>query len=398
MLYFYNDGEIDINGATIAGLSAKDNNKPIGFFGTGLKYAIACILRWDGEISIWSGKTKYIFSLNELMFRGASFKQIVMTNRSTGKVSELGFTTEYGKNWKPWQVFRELYSNAIDENGDVTQYDSKDLHGGGKTVIEVSSEELHDIYPKRDSIILPKTFGPKIETKYGYIYNTPNNSVYYRGVRVAEAESKYTYNITDTLDLTEDRTVDTYYMRRAAGRLVINCKSRDIIYDIITAKDGLESDLYYTAYSEHTPEFMDACRQIHLETPNKYATVTEFLKRYDKTFKENTEVTISTIQKSMMDKAIRVCCAMFNINDSELPNIKYGNLGRETLGLYDPKCREIWIDVKCFNSGTKFVTSTLYEEITHWLTGHTDCNYTMQTYLFDKIITLYEEHVLKEPI
>jgi hypothetical protein len=114
MLYFHNPGEIDIRGATIAGLSAKQGDSPIGFFGTGLKYAIASVLRWQGRISIWSGTEEYKFLARSLDFRGVEFQQIMMNDQP------LGFTTEYGKTWQPWQIFRELYANALDEGGGVS--------------------------------------------------------------------------------------------------------------------------------------------------------------------------------------------------------------------------------------------------------------------------------------
>lgn len=82
-LYFHNPGEIDIRGATIAGLSAKEGDNPIGFFGTGLKYSIASVLRWGGSIKIYSSQTQYSFGASELEFRGKSFSQ-VMLHKETG--------------------------------------------------------------------------------------------------------------------------------------------------------------------------------------------------------------------------------------------------------------------------------------------------------------------------
>ena len=50
-LLFTNPGEIDIRGATIAGLSAKEDAGAIGYFGTGLKYAIAQVLANGGQFN-----------------------------------------------------------------------------------------------------------------------------------------------------------------------------------------------------------------------------------------------------------------------------------------------------------------------------------------------------------
>ena len=150
MLYFTNPGEIDIRGATIAGLSAKDTNTPIGKFGTGLKYAIASILRWGGDITIYAGPTHYQFTALDLDFRGAAFKQVAMNicpsdqagSEAPSSQTPLGFTTEYGKHWEPWEIFRELLANARDEGGDVSDTPPNHIGQPGNTTIVVNCPQL----------------------------------------------------------------------------------------------------------------------------------------------------------------------------------------------------------------------------------------------------------------
>ncbi|HEX4610447.1 MAG TPA: hypothetical protein VH092_19815, partial [Urbifossiella sp.] len=43
-LVFSNPGAIDINLVKLLGVSVKDSDNAIGFFGTGMKYALACTL------------------------------------------------------------------------------------------------------------------------------------------------------------------------------------------------------------------------------------------------------------------------------------------------------------------------------------------------------------------
>ena len=50
-VYFYNNGFLPRDSFALMGASEKSEGA-IGFFGTGLKYAIACILRWNGSIEI----------------------------------------------------------------------------------------------------------------------------------------------------------------------------------------------------------------------------------------------------------------------------------------------------------------------------------------------------------
>jgi len=45
MIVFGNDGGLDLQAAMTFGVSAKETNNPFGQFGTGLKYAVAILLR-----------------------------------------------------------------------------------------------------------------------------------------------------------------------------------------------------------------------------------------------------------------------------------------------------------------------------------------------------------------
>src|ERR1700733_12022356 len=51
MIVFENYGEIEIDAITTFGVSVKEGPNPIGFFGTGLKYAVAVLLRHGCKVS-----------------------------------------------------------------------------------------------------------------------------------------------------------------------------------------------------------------------------------------------------------------------------------------------------------------------------------------------------------
>ena len=57
MVVFENTGEIDILSISSFGVSVKEGDSPIGFFGTGLKYAIAVLLRHNQKITAYCGLT-----------------------------------------------------------------------------------------------------------------------------------------------------------------------------------------------------------------------------------------------------------------------------------------------------------------------------------------------------
>ncbi len=116
MITFSNPGKIDIRLITTLGVNVKESDNPIGYFGTGLKYAIAVLLREKQKVEIWSGTERIAFEIRPDTVRGKSFGFIWLgTARSPWQC--LGFTTELGKNWTLENAYRELYSNCMDEGG-----------------------------------------------------------------------------------------------------------------------------------------------------------------------------------------------------------------------------------------------------------------------------------------
>ena len=92
-VFFSNDGEMDILGATIMGVHVKEGSNPIGHFGTGLKFAIATLLRTGHAVKIYVGEKLYNFDVEKVNIRGKDFDVVCMT------CVRLGFTTDTGKNW-----------------------------------------------------------------------------------------------------------------------------------------------------------------------------------------------------------------------------------------------------------------------------------------------------------
>ena len=196
MIYFSNPGEIDINAAMTLGVNAKEGESPIGQFGTGLKYAIAVLLRTEHKVAIWSGLTKYEFNSIEMETRGVKYYQVTMNG------SPLGFTTALGKHWKVWQAFRELYSNTKDEGGTTSSVAK--FPAENTTVIMVNGREINEAYAERGNYFIenkrPLTVDGSVE-----IYSGKN--IFYRGILVKEVDTCFMYNLTAGVELTEDRTI-----------------------------------------------------------------------------------------------------------------------------------------------------------------------------------------------
>ena len=70
MITFHSPTVLPIEAATTMGVSVKESDNAIGKFGTGLKYAIAGVLRLGGSIAMTIAGTRYEFTAVPTDIRG----------------------------------------------------------------------------------------------------------------------------------------------------------------------------------------------------------------------------------------------------------------------------------------------------------------------------------------
>ena len=69
-----NEGEIEINSFELIGASTKrEDDTKIGFFGSGLKYSIAYMMRKNISFRVFSGRTELIFTTIPETLKDQSF-------------------------------------------------------------------------------------------------------------------------------------------------------------------------------------------------------------------------------------------------------------------------------------------------------------------------------------
>ena len=154
---FQNPGIIDPRSITTFGVSSKESKNPIGFFGTGLKYAISVLLRLNCQVTIHSGACTYTFDVENTRIRVNDFNLVRMSTAGAAPVP-CGFTTELGKTWAAWQAFRELACNALDEAGTYwATNDTTVTPAPNATTVIVTGENFAPAWAERDQIILPRS-------------------------------------------------------------------------------------------------------------------------------------------------------------------------------------------------------------------------------------------------
>lgn len=267
-------GLIDIRAFTTFGVNAKPNaTNPIGYFGTGLKFAVAVLCREGCEVTVWIGEEPYVFYSEKMQFRGVDFLQLRMKRRrgvtSRWMSQELPYTTELGRNWELWMAFRELHSNTLDEGGSSyasVPGEDEDGPGGapGVTRIVVCGDAYAAVYAARDEVFLPGAADEA--SRVCVLRDVPSKYGYYRGLRATELrlQSNHTWCVYEKMELTEDRTLKYGFMfQYYAARAVMESHDAAFIDSVLKAEyDTFESTFEWENYS-YTPteEFLASCRK-----------------------------------------------------------------------------------------------------------------------------------------
>lgn len=399
---FENKGVIDLRAIKMFGISAKTGENPIGFFGTGLKYAIAIILRERCELTLFAGLDRYDFKVETISMREKSFEVITMNGE------ELPFTTELGKNWELWQAFRELYCNTKDENGTI--YACNDHTDGieGMTRFIVNGECFKSVFDKRSDYFLDLSDHLKIKEGTIEIFNKPSDGIFYRGIRVGDLpkQSLFTYNFASTkIDLTEDRTVK--YMHSVIDQMTkasIQIEEKFHCKRLLTAKkDFLENDFdfnFWSGIEVHHPsdafiKTLEKCFDDNTDFLNHSARRLETARRKSKTSKNLQPLVLNEVEKKQLVRAREICGRVFPRSD-KYEVLVVEHLGEETMAFADMEQERIVLSKRSFTMGTKFLISTMIEEYMHLDTGFGDHTRELQTHLFDTICTLIETNVIME--
>lgn len=260
---FETPGILDLRAITCLGVNTKPNStSPIGQFGTGLKYAVAVLVRHGIPLTLVTGGEVYAFYRKTERFRDKDFdfvrmkkESLLKTLRSRTIYSELSYTTEYGKFWQLWQVFRELYSNTLDEMGRTYVVDdlAEIQYAPDTTYIIVVSDEFATEYDQRDKNFLPDGLRVQQQNERIQVLDRPSSHIYYRGMRVMDLStpSAVTYNFLSGVELTEDRTAkNTFLIDHYIQQFLLTEAPVEIVTKAVSAEeDTMESRLSFTHQS-----------------------------------------------------------------------------------------------------------------------------------------------------
>lgn len=384
-IYFYNEEPIDLNAIAVMGVSVKVNDNPIGFFGTGSRFSIATWLRHGCKVTLVRNGEIIPFTTKTEVIRGQEFNRVYMGD------DPLGFTSDLGKTWEPWQALRELACNAFDEGGEVSD---KLPAGDWGTVFIVEGGPADEAYANRHETFL---MTPTAWESAGCdIHRGTSRFGYYRGVRAYQGNSLslHTYNVKERMNLTEDRTIkDTYWYKAAIATALIKCDIEEIVHDAVMADQGwLERDLDYDRTVTPSDAFMAVVGRMR-GNAHLNPSALKIWKRHANVNEVYTEVTLDAYEERLLDDALRLVDRIGgDIRRGDF--IVVNGLGSGIYGAV--RSGQILIAKAAFDMGARFLASTLYEEWLHHTQDMEDESRELQNLLFEKLFGFVERIVAIE--
>ena len=383
MITFHSPTILPIEAATTMGVSVKESDNAIGKFGTGLKYAIAGVLRLGGTIAMTIAGTRYEFTAVATDIRGKSFGVVHCNGIACG------FTTDLGKHWEPWQLFRELASNALDEGGGWSHTPENAV-----TVITVRCAEV-EAAGRDDGVFLREGLPVLVSSAIGAtIHEGPSRHYYFRGIRAGSfaTEAPVTVNVTNG-SLSEDRLLDLATVRSELAWAVRapTTWNREFMRQVIAHGDvgdfwvdNLNPYIVKSIGNEKLLQWLDE-RQKAIRHPH--------IRKAWRTYKEATGGAYAACEwphdaAELVELGERLCR---NVGVDVIPRDKLfftRDLADGTLAATVTATREVWFSTKLLMMGRDEFLSGYLEEAVHAMTGLADETRAFQNVFIGLVVRL----------
>ena len=391
MLTFTTPTPLPIEAATTMGVSVKETDHAIGKFGTGLKYAIAGVLRLGGRITIYVDGEEYAFDARDADIRGRSFR-IVNCNGVP-----CGFTTDLGKHWEAWQVFRELASNALDEGGSWTHDAIAD--DADRTVMVVLCREVEDA-EREEQVFLGDDRTILVDSANGAtIYEGRSPHYYFRGIRAGSFDgiAPVTVNVHDGA-LSEDRLLDVSCVNSEMAWAFRSAKKFDerLMLAVLAAEEP--SEFWVRNLSTHVLATADLPRELlaFMDQRNKWIKHPAFrlameCHRRNTNAGDWSEVEITARHRALLDAGEAICAAA-SVDPIPRERVHFtSDLPDNSLAVTRMDTRHVWFSTKLVMLGRDEFMAGYLEEAMHAMTGFRDCTRELQNALLSLVVSLAGE-------
>jgi hypothetical protein len=413
-LKIQNDGGLDTAALFLMGASTK-NETQIGYFGTGIKYALCWFLRNNVDFKIFNGKTEIKVELKKYDLRGEVFDVVYIDGKQTS------LTTRLGRDWTNWYAVREVYCNALDEpNADIKLVDDIDDVEDDKTTFFLHlTDELSDIVNNIDKYFsFQRT--PIFECKTGRIYEraAKNTITYRKGVMCAthiDKEGVYDYDLFD-IEINEQREAKyAWTVIQDVWRMIYQCDDVNVLRKLLMNVDGTyEGTIDSSMSSTYTSSFAKEAWQtvldditichkgmIPLMTEQEVAQAVVLPMQVVRDLRASFNVTLprsvaqvgdeaylkveaDEIEQATLDEALAILKSNNFVIPYTINVVKFNN--RSIAGMADVERRQIYISDVTLRKGVHWTVSTLIEEFVHIKHNVEDETRGMQDALIDELI------------
>jgi hypothetical protein len=421
-------GEIEIEAFTLIGASSKRSDPTkIGFFGSGLKYSIAAMLRNKISFKIFNGENEVIVSTIEKNFRGSVYDAIIINGFETSLTTTMG-----GKDWDiPFAPIREIYSNAIDEDEDASLTSTDNVEGkiGTTTFFIKKNESVTHFFDNFDAYFCNRNPNVLASNDNVSIYPAVGEGVrlFRKGILCfhdSKERSLFHYN-SSSFEINESRVLSNRWGARYAisngWKKVDNVALiKKLVFGLAGGNDGyFEHKLDFSFAQRFTNAWYDAMKG------KKYvpAEVVVFCKPHQlidrivlpkslliplyEQFKEldvlgmtaDTDGEIDFVvtenpSQILVDKVIEALDVLRNsrykhrLNSAEIVYVNFIN--KNTLG--KAKNEKIYLSTKLDCEDVSYIAKVLIEKTEHLITDLDDYTRSFQ----DHFINLYYDELMKK--
>ena len=375
-VYFANAGMIDLDVLRVMGVSIKIKANPIGYFGTGLKFGVATLLRTGHKVVLVRGGERLELTARPVTIRGEEVQRVFMGDEA------IPFTTELGKNWDVWQAYRELHSNTLDEAGVIS-----DKPVTADTVIEVTGPGIQMEFNNRDAIFIAGK--PLAANEFLEVYPGPTRYVYYRGVRAGAmpTELSFAYNLLCPMTLTEDRTFESQFtVEWKLSQLIPKIEHAGVMAELMSGKDRWDQKLDWGMCPTPSKAFMDVAAARYTDQ-----TINPAVQRVvNRDLQARGVFPPARMTDAQQDKFLSAFAPLRGLGCTLSPEDVevVESLGPGIMGLVHKERNQVFLAASTLDWGLETVVATLYEEWLHKDHHFTDCSRELQNYLFQRLVAM----------
>ena len=283
--------------------SKRGDESTLGQFDSGLKYAIALLLRNnvnmyiktyddDGLLNIYTFSTSVKKCPNTHKQKELIDVNYIDYSDDTSGVIETGFALQMGYNWSLWMSLRELYSNMLDEKGSICEEEDDFMISRG-TVITLEFDELNDffeVWKNKHLYINQEKPIYEVSSSVECLENNENYlRIYKQNILVYEDKdrpSRFAWNIKFG-DIDERRILSNLYsVEQSIAYAIQDTNNEEFLRHIITSSFQTEEKEFLSTNSYYSDWISDTVKKVAHEVYEEFGEVRSYDWLIDKVKKQ----------------------------------------------------------------------------------------------------------------